>query len=166
MKYISHRGNINGKKLEKENSPDYIQEALDKGYDVEIDVWYINNEYFFGHDEPKYKIDDIEKLYKKDFEKLWLHCKNLEALYEMSFLKLWKYKYSNFFWHQNDDFTLTNNGFIWTYPDKKLTYLNSICVLPELSNYTNDELNFCYGICSDFIASYQEKPKLSSLGFS
>ena len=155
-KYISHRGNINGKNIERENSPEYIQEALDNGYDVEIDVWYIDNKWFFGHDDPKYKIDDIESLYKKDFKKLWLHCKNLEALYEMSFLKKWKYKYSNFFWHQNDDFILTNKGFIWTYPGKNLTYYGSICVLPELSNYTNEELNLCHGICSDHIELYKK----------
>ena len=50
MVIISHRGNLDGRKPGRENKPDYIQEALDAGYDVEIDVWMINNELFLGHD--------------------------------------------------------------------------------------------------------------------
>ena len=41
MILISHRGNINGKNINQENHPDYVQAALDKEYDVEI----IKNEY-------------------------------------------------------------------------------------------------------------------------
>ena len=57
MKLIAHRGNINGPNPERENSPDYIKEALDKGFDVEIDVWKINGSYFLGHDAPEYRIE-------------------------------------------------------------------------------------------------------------
>ena len=38
MILISHRGNIDGKNPEKENTVAYITEALDKGYHCEIDV--------------------------------------------------------------------------------------------------------------------------------
>ena len=64
------------------------------------------------------------------------------------------FKYNNIhcFWHQNDDYTLTSQGLIWTYP-KKLLYLNSICVLPELG-YKGD-INKCYGICSDYIERHK-----------
>ena len=27
------------------------------GYDVEIDVWSIDKQFYLGHDEPQYKID-------------------------------------------------------------------------------------------------------------
>ena len=37
MIYISHRGNLNGKS-DRENQPDYLEEALAQGFDVEIDV--------------------------------------------------------------------------------------------------------------------------------
>jgi hypothetical protein len=57
MILISHRGNINGKINELENNPDYINDALIIGYDVEIDIWVINNELFLGHDEPVHSID-------------------------------------------------------------------------------------------------------------
>ena len=39
MIYISHRGNIEGKSEKNENNPEYIMKAVDKGFDVEIDVW-------------------------------------------------------------------------------------------------------------------------------
>ena len=37
MKLIAHRGNINGP-CERENSPEYILETINLGYDCEIDV--------------------------------------------------------------------------------------------------------------------------------
>ena len=44
MILISHRGNLEGKQPEQENNPLYIYNALNKGYEVEIDVWYKDNE--------------------------------------------------------------------------------------------------------------------------
>ena len=38
MRFISHRGNINGIIVERENEPSYIQEAIDLGYDVEVEL--------------------------------------------------------------------------------------------------------------------------------
>ena len=58
---------------------------------------------------------------------------------------------AHYFWHQEDDYTITSRGFIWTYPGKKL-FPNSICVLPEHANYK--DIN-CKGICSDFIDKYK-----------
>tara|TARA_R110000751_G_scaffold299060_1_gene409515 strand:- start:661 stop:1098 length:438 start_codon:yes stop_codon:yes gene_type:complete len=143
MKLIAHRGNINGKIPNKENHPDYIKLALSNGYDVEIDVWY-DNGYWLGHDEPIYNID-------KDFllnDKFWCHAKNGNALYNMLQDGI------HCFWHQEDDYTLTSCGKIWTYPNKQL-YYNSICVLPELG--INGDIKQCYGICSDDIQKYKLK---------
>ena len=42
MKFISHRGNLTGKG-ERENWPDQIKLCVDQGYDVEIDVWAIDD---------------------------------------------------------------------------------------------------------------------------
>ena len=56
MILISHRGNLNGKDIENENNPLYIDRALGKGYDVEIDVWYNGGIWYLGHDEPTYPI--------------------------------------------------------------------------------------------------------------
>ena len=81
MKLISHRGNINGRDESRENHPEYIQSALDKGYDVEIDVWLTSyNQFYLGHDKPQYfvKSEFLEK------DGLWCHAKNIDALYKMN----------------------------------------------------------------------------------
>jgi hypothetical protein len=139
MRLIAHRGNIHGPNKTRENEPKYIIEALDE-YDCEIDIRYINNEYYLGHDEPSYRID-IEFLLKYS-NKLWIHCKNFEA-----FDNLIEIKELNIFWHQNDEYTLTSHGYIWAYPNMK-TSAKCIILMPEWNNFTYDK---GYGICSDYI---------------
>ena len=36
MKLIAHRGNTNGIVLEYENKPDYVENAINMGFDVEL----------------------------------------------------------------------------------------------------------------------------------
>ena len=143
MIYIAHRGNIAGPNPEFENRVEYIQSALTQGYECEIDVWF-DHGWFLGHDYPQYPIDSQFLTTPR----LWIHCKNDKALYQMS-----KHVYTRFhyFWHQEDDYTITSKGYIWTYPGKQLL-LNSICVLPEIASYKNLK---CAGICSDFIEKYK-----------
>ena len=145
MVLISHRGNLTGSNPERENSPIYIQEALDKGYDVEIDVWVKDNNIWLGHGCPQYLIDKIWLyLHKKH---LWIHCKNIEAIsYFSSELKLF-----NYFWHENDTLTLTSKNYIWAYPGKQ-PINNSIAVMPEINN---DDVSQCLGVCSDYIQNYK-----------
>ena len=124
MILISHRGNLNGKFESYENEPMFIDKAISEGYDVEVDVWYIDGVLFLGHDKPQYGVDFrwfIDRL-----SKLWVHCKNIESI-----LYFQECGYEiNYFWHQEDDITLTSKNFIWTFPGKKLTS-RSIAVLPE-----------------------------------
>ena len=143
MKLISHRGNINGCNPKLENTPDYIRDAIHLGYDVEVDVWYSNNTFWLGHDNPEYQIGLYFLLENAD--KLWCHAKNIEAIVEMK-----KEKTINCFWHQKDDITLTSKGHIWAYPGKQ-PIKNSIAVMPEIYN---DDLDKCIGICSDYISNY------------
>ena len=142
MLYISHRGNLNGINPKQENKPSYIFNALERSFDVEVDVWFVKGKFYLGHDEPK---DLIDSKFLK-IKKLWFHSKNIEALYELTKLNV------KCFWHQNDDVTLTSNGYIWTYPGKKLSK-KSICVLPELNKKKLPKL--ISGICSDFIERYK-----------
>ena len=123
MIYISHRGNTAGKNTNMENHPDFISKAIEKGFDVEIDVWFENNVFLLGHDNPKYEID------KKYLEnpKLWCHAKNLAALEIMKSINC------HFFWHEEDKFTLTSKGYIWSYPGN-LAGKNSIFLFPLTSN--------------------------------
>ena len=135
IKLISHRGNINGINKSRENSIEYIYEALNEGYDVEIDVWYKGGEWFLGHDGPENYV--VLGFLKND--KLWCHAKNIDALNEMLKEEI------HCFWHQEDDVTLTSKGYMWTYPGKELT-MNSIAVLPE------EEIEVeVAGICSDYV---------------
>ena len=146
MKLIAHRGNLNGPNPDKENHPDYINKAIGSGYNVEIDVWFINDKWYLGHDNPTYEIK-YNFLFDSRF---WLHAKNGEV-----FNKLLKDKNYNFnvFWHTTDDWILTSNGYIWTYPNKFL-YENSVCVLPELGY--NGNLNVCAAICTDYPINYEK----------
>jgi hypothetical protein len=140
MKIIAHRGNLYGPNPDKENRPHYIMEALNKGFDCEIDVRYINNKWFLGHDTPDYEI--IIDFLLENSDKLWIHCKNIGALH-----KLLEYPQLNIFWHQEDDFTLTSKGYIWTFPGKEITE-RSIAVMPE---WTKKEIpENAFGVCSDF----------------
>lgn len=143
MIFICHRGKKNNQ--EPENFVKNILKNLSLGYDCEIDVWKIENRFFIGHDKPEEEIKE-EFLLNKN---LWCHAKNIEAL---------KYMISNnitTFWHQNDDYTITSNGFIWVYPGKKIVK-NCIIVKPELGNYTVKELQTCHAICTAEIEKYEK----------
>ena len=146
MIYISHRGNLDEKNVHSENKPFYIDQAIESGFDVEIDLWLVKNEIFLGHDSPQYQIND-EWLNSRS-DNLWVHCKNISAL---EFLKE-NLEHMNYFFHQNDDVTITSRGFFWTFPGKQLTK-HSIACLPEIGNFENIEISF--GICSDFIKKYK-----------
>lgn len=141
MILISHRGNISGRILENENRPNYIEDTLRLGFDVEIDVWFKDGEFYLGHDEPQYEVD-----YKFLMnEKLWCHAKNVDAILEMK-------KYTiHYFWHEQDTLTLTSKNYIWAYPGKQ-PIKRSIAVMPELHN---DDISQCIGVCSDYILKYK-----------
>jgi hypothetical protein len=147
MKYIAHRGLFQGPDKTKENHPDQIKLALSKRFDCEIDVWAIKDEWFLGHDEPTYKVS--ESFLSQ--QGLWIHCKNLDALYKLSIAGA---RY-NYFWHQEDDFTLTSTGFIWTYPGKHLTN-NSIAVIPERFPDYWKYVKYLdiYGVCTDYVEKF------------
>jgi len=153
MKLISHRGNVNGRFESHENEPNYIDIAIKSGYDVEVDVWCNNDMLYLGHDKPEYGIDF--RWFRDRIIKLWVHCKDLDSLYLLNNIG---YGF-NYFYHDKDDFTLTSTNNIWTYPGKILTP-NSICVLPEQSDYSMKQLSECYGICSDNIEMYKNELKL------
>lgn len=145
MKYISHRGNINGPMESWENEPTYIDLAISKGYDVEIDVWYVDEQLYLGHDKPQYGVDF--RWFRDRISKLWVHCKNTEALTYFNKIHRESGYEFNYFWHENDTATLTSKGWIWAYPGKQ-PIAGSVAVLPEIHN---DNLKQCAAVCSDYI---------------
>ena len=147
MKLIAHRGNINGRMESWENEPTYIDLAISKGYDVEVDIWYKDNIFWLGHDKPDYGIDF--RWLRDRNSKLWIHCKNIEAM--TYFNANFEFFPFNYFWHENDTVTLTSLNYIWAFPNKQ-PIKNSIAVMPELNN---DDTTNCIGICSDYVEKYK-----------
>ena len=169
MKLIAHRGNITCKNPERENTIEYIKEALTYGVDVEIDVWYVDGEWILGHDEPKDKINF-------DFltqPRLWLHCKNIQAMINLYASD------ANYFWHENDKYTITSKGHIWCFPNqpapsisvektvddlyandmsffRKMTNRLTVGVLPEINKTDIYQYN---AICTDNIIKYETELK-------
>lgn len=144
MKFISHRGNITGRNLERENTEYFINEAINKGFDCEVDVWVIENEYYLGHDFPVNKISK-QFLQKKE---IWAHAKNFEALERMLKDQI------HCFWHQADDRVLTSRNFVWTYPEKETFKDSVIVILTEDLNLLNKNI---YGVCGDYVEIWQSK---------
>lgn len=156
MKLIAHRGNLNGPIPEKENRPDYIEHSIDAGFDCEIDL-RINEhgELFLGHDEKQYPVEvDFLLKYSKS---LWVHCKDAGSLDLM--ISNHRYRTEmNFFFHANDDYTMTSKGFIWAYPNRQIISHKCVTVIQN-ENMLNmiKEKRLCYvkgpyGICTDWVA--------------
>lgn len=151
MILIAHRGNINGANYDFENNPNYIDTAIQKGFDVEVDVRVVNNEIFLGHDDLNFKINPVFLLERK--QRLWVHCKNRDAISMAIKLGL------NFFWHQEDDYTLTSYGYVWAYPGlENIPDSKTILVMPEKHWNLISIKNFtAYGVCSDIVSKIKEK---------
>jgi len=138
IKLISHRGNIDGPNPERENSPSYIREALEKGFDVEADIWWDDYKISLGHDEPKYQIN-FSWLENKN---LWLHAKNfytLECLLD--------YPQFNCFYQTGKGSVLTTKNFIWS---TELWSHKGVFVRKDFGVKEINVLNI-YGICSDYV---------------
>jgi len=143
---IAHRGNLRGVVPDKENHPDYIDEAIAARYDVEIDVWCdtASSGFILGHDAPQYPID-VEFL-KRRMKSLWCHAKDKVALQGLLNVGM------HCFFHETDAMVLTSKQFIWTYPGQCAH--NAIAVLPETASHYIP-LDGCVGICSDVIEMYR-----------
>jgi HKD family nuclease len=148
MILIAHRGNINGPNPDNENTIPYIKKTLEEGYDIEIDVRYVNGSFMLGHNNPNGWAAPIEMLQD---ERVWVHAKTIETLYE-----LLQISNVHCFYHDFDNCTLTSKGFIWTYPGQKLTP-KSICIIQGHSRkITKEYVYLACGICSDFVGKLND----------
>jgi hypothetical protein len=127
-----------------ENSPYFIDAAIQKKYDVEIDLRTHNGKLFLGHDEPQYEID-IEWL-KSRSDYLWIHGKDRESF------DICLENNLHTFWHDTDDYTITSKNFVWAYPGKLSAGRFCILVMPErVWNIEEIRKMTCAGFCSDII---------------
>ena len=142
MIFISHGGNLFGPSAEEN---DVIQlDLVSKMMIVEVDVWSINGSWFLGHDGPETPVPE-SFLGNKNFI---LHAKNLEALNRLVDTDL------HYFWHQEDDYTLTSKNFIWTYPRKEVDS-NCIIVCQSLEETRKYADSMAWGICTDYVEEMQ-----------
>jgi hypothetical protein len=144
MKIISHRGNLDGRKPECENNPTYIQQALDLGFDVEIDVWFVDGEFFLGHDSAIYHVESSWILGRA--ASLWCHAKNIEAMEQLLLMDD-----VICFWHETDKMTLTSSGILWMYPGN----YNHKAITVELDEPKN--IPKVWGICTDYPSLWKNK---------
>jgi hypothetical protein len=138
MKYIAHRGNIDGPNPAHENTYEYLRHAWAQGHDVECDLIAHRGILYMGHDEPAEPANT--NFIQQD--SVWCHAKNLEALELLLAMR------TNCFWHEKDTVTLTSRGNIWCYPghfprNKRAVWLDLEGI--ELP----DDRTGIYGVCGD-----------------
>ena len=155
MKLISHRGNTNGCFGRHENKPTYIDIAIERGFDVEVDIWFRDDKLWLGHDTPDYELNLSWLKARKD--NLWIHVKNFEALH--FFVDL---DWARVFYHQFEKHTIINNcGIIWSHD---LTEASTKSIIPllsldEVNKWKEHEVNGftkdVYGVCSDYVDKFK-----------
>lgn len=151
-KIIAHRGNLSGPNPFRENSLDYIEEAISEGFDAEIDLWVKDDQCYLGHDKAQHLVtmNWLEKY--KDF--IWIHCKNLEALEKMSSASV----EFNYFYHECDRYTLTSKGIGWILVGQ-IPFRKAVIVLPEsidFYRFNPEYIERSYGICTDNSLFYRD----------
>jgi hypothetical protein len=145
MKIISHRGNLKGPDPKNENTIKQIDIALKKSFDVEIDLWKINDKFFLGHDKPDNEVE-LDWLEKRK-NKLWIHAKNFSAIESLKELNQGLF----FFYYKKEPLVLISNQKIWCHnPEKIHNPSNFIIPILENVNFTKYNLNSYYGICTDY----------------
>ena len=144
MKIISHRGNLNGPNFELENTKGYIDIALENNFDVEIDLWKVNDEFFLGHDKP---INEVSLEWLENRKKnLWIHTKNFNAFESILEIN----RNFIFFYYTIEPLVLVSNGKIWTHSPEKIVNPKN-CILPLLNKIDLEKTNVkdWFGVCTD-----------------
>lgn len=143
---IAHRGNLKGPDPEVENRPEQIDLCIGLGFHVEIDLRYIDDSFYLGHDYPDHHINEDYLLARKD--SLYCHAKDLAALRRLLEMKM------KCFFHDTDAAVLTSDGMIWCYPGQRSGSSLDILVMPERVDpefgSLNSDLKICRGICTDY----------------
>jgi hypothetical protein len=135
---IAHRGNTIGPNPDSENELHYLHKAITNGYDVEVDVWYVDKQWYFGHYGPTIPVSlvDVEAI----SDKAWFHAKNYLALCELDG------RGHHVFAHDKDPFVVTNRGWIWSHQGQENPA--GIVVMPSLITEQALIINSA-GICHD-----------------
>jgi hypothetical protein len=151
QRFICHRGNLKCKDLATENDPILLDKRIADGYDVELDVWYKDNELFLGHDEPEHRIT-FEWLMQSS--KKYIHTKNAKTL-EYLLLRCGKEGYNpNIFYHTVEHYSLTTRNHIIVLPGQEILE-GSVNMMPEMSPSPKDSSK-AYAVCSDSFSNFSK----------
>jgi len=145
-RWILHRGLSNGPVDNPllENNEMLLKEKITQGWEVEIDIWKIDEKFYLGHDKPSTLLNDISLL---ESSNVWVHCKNITAAIACQNLQ------ANFFIHDTDIAVLTSKQWIWCYPGTTAER-KSVCVLPERT--TIKDFSDVGAVCSDYMPIFFE----------
>lgn len=147
MILIAHRGNLSGPNPDLENKPEYIQQALNQGYYVEVDVWLMQDDsLMLGHEHP----DNHTTLKFLQQDRIVCHAKDPATLHYLV------RNNCHCFAHDKDEVVLTSEWWLWTFLDGRITP-HSIAVMPERSSEW--DISGCLGICTDYVLKAKEKIK-------
>lgn len=155
MIIVSHRGNLLGPDPERENTLEAINLALTSGFYVEVDVWYVDNKWYLGHDYPKIEFS-IWDFSDKKLKKIIFHCKNFAAMEQLiaeNENALYEAPLVIYFWHHVDNATLLSDGTPWTYPGYILK--GGIACEPNMKEF-NSAYKDVKGICTDYAVDLRE----------
>lgn len=156
--FIAHRGLLHGPDAELENHPEVITRALEEGFGVEFDLNYVDGVWVLGHDKPQYQVpfSFIRNLVyvgadmngyprtRLNFHRVFIHLKDMKTVeafhsltkdeMESNLSPNARYQY-NWFYHVNDQMTITSGGVPWVHPYASYVPAGSAWVVPiELQN--------------------------------
>lgn len=147
MILISHRGNVDNIQPKRENTKEYILEAIDRGFYVEIDIWMKNGSLFLGHDSPENEVS-VDWL-NKFSDKLFIHSKNYSAfcyfMYENAI------PIPTFYHTIEDHVVIGNTKLVWSHNLEECNERSVIPLLDKESIKQIDRYPNVYGVCSDFV---------------
>lgn len=142
--YISNRGNLTRVNAHRENTPDYIKEAIYKGFDCVVDVFVSEGVLYSVRSQQHMYIlgDDFIAKHRR---RLWLRCEDYETVNHILI------NYPGVKCFINSVSQVTSNGAIWTYHyNLESTDLSkTIMSMPEWNKWkTTDN---ALGVSSDYI---------------
>ena len=145
MILISHRGNIDSINPERENTHNYIDEAINSGYHVEIDIYYHDEKLWLGHDNPETVVEN--KWLVDRAASLFIHAKNHAALEHF----LYNTNIPVFYHSIEPHVLIGNTKLIWSHNLAEATSNSIIPLLSEEEAQKANDFRHVFGICSDFV---------------
>lgn len=159
MLLIANRGNLFGSQPDRENTIDYLNEAMSLGYHVMADLWWHEGSFWFGNSRPTQKIQgDGRDWLRHASNSLWLHARNPGALLEATDLDL------NVFWRQTDQYVLTSwayllgfngvpsygNAFVHVFPQEEFLVDNQ--QIEKILDWAQHD----HAFCADYVGSISD----------